>query len=232
MDRARLEALIQAQLDGELPAGERAELARLLLQDADARRLHDAFARTDRLLRDVPAAEPPPGLREAILAGSARMERPGSNRDRWTSRSTVRIAAAFLGGLLIVGLAYVARDGRAPGMELQGSLGAAGDTVSLQSEGVTVSASMRRDGDRHRIRIDAAAPMPCEVAVKFDPATTSYAGGAADAALTAAHGEVTVRVPTGRLSTVLEFSGAAPTTLELRADGRALGEARLLLSAP
>ena len=61
MERARLETLIQAQLDNELSAGERAELASLVLRDAEARRLHDEFQRTDRLLRDIPVAEPPPG---------------------------------------------------------------------------------------------------------------------------------------------------------------------------
>jgi anti-sigma factor RsiW len=68
----RLHELIQADLDGALSAAERAELARLLLQDPDARRLHGQLQRTDRLLRDIPADEPPAGLRDAVIAGSAR----------------------------------------------------------------------------------------------------------------------------------------------------------------
>jgi len=211
MDRARLQELIQDQLDGDLSAGGRAELARVLLQDAEARRLHDEFLRTDRLLREVPAAELPAGFREAVLAGTARSGQRGGSAGRWTSRSTVRIAAAFLGGLLIVGLVYVARDGRVPGPELQGSLVAAGGTVSLQAEGVAVDATLGSDGDRHRLEIDASAPMPCEVAVTFDPAATSFAGGAGDAVSAAANGEVSVPLPAGRRSVVLEFSGAAPT---------------------
>lgn len=230
MERARLETLIQAQLDGELPAAERAELARELLQDADARRLHDALARTDRLLREVPAAEPPAGLREAILAGTARTARSGGAAGRQASWSAYRIAAAFLGGLLIVGLAYVASDGRGPDAELQGSLAAAGRTASLRSQGVAIEASVQRDGDSTRLEIRASAPMPCEVRVKFDPAATSYAGSSGDAAATATDREVTVRLPAGRGVTVLEFSGAAPSTIELRAGGRPLGEARLPVS--
>jgi anti-sigma factor RsiW len=227
MERARLESLIHAQLDGELSAAERAELARELLQDADARRLHDDLARTDRLLREVPAADPPAGLREAILAGTARTAPPGRVAARPAFGSAYRIAAAFLGGLLIVGLAYVVSDGRGPATELQGSLGAAGTSVSLRSEGVAVDASLRRDGDTQRLEIRASAPRPCEVAVQFDPAATTFAG---DAASTAADGEVIVRLPAGRQATVLEFSGAAPLSLELRADGRTLGSARLPLS--
>lgn len=223
MERSRLEALIQAQLDGELPAAERAELARALLQDADARRLHDELVRTDRLLREIPAAEPPPGLREAILAGTA--------RPTGTSRfARYRIAAAFLGGLLIVGLALLARDGRGPSEDLQGSIAAAGRTVSLQSEGVLLEASLTRDGEKQRLEIRATAPMPCEVAVKFDPAATSVAGSPGEAAAATADGEITVRLPAGSPATVLEFSGAAPESLELRAGGRTLGEARLPVS--
>jgi anti-sigma factor RsiW len=52
----RLRDLIQADLDGALSAAERAELARLLLQDPEARRLHGQLQRTDQLLRDIPAA--------------------------------------------------------------------------------------------------------------------------------------------------------------------------------
>ena len=114
--------MIQAQLDGDLSAAERAELARVLLQDAGARRLHENYARTDRLLRDVPAAEPPPGMREAIVAGSVGTGRRSDTRvpRRWETAQ--RIAATFVGGLLIVGLAYVMSDVRAPGTELQGWL--------------------------------------------------------------------------------------------------------------
>ena len=227
MERARLESLIHAQLDGELPAAERAELARALLQDADARRLHDDLARVDRLLREVPVADPPRGLREAILAGTARTTAAAGNAARRASGSAYRIAAAFLGGLLIVGLAYVVSDVRGPASELQGSLGAAGTSVSITSEGVAVEASLRRDGDTQRLEIRATAPRPCEVAVQFDPALTSWTG---DAAASSADGEVIVRLPAGRQATVLEFSGAAPLSLELRADGRTLGSTRLPLS--
>jgi len=230
MDRTRLESLIQSQLDGELTAAERAELARELLQDADARRLHEALARTDRLLREVPAADPPPGLREAILAGAARLSPAGGVRARPAGGSAYRIAAAFLGGLLIVGLAYLVSDGRGPSSELQGSIGAAGDSVALKAQGVALEASLRRDGEKHRLEIRATAPTPCEVAVRFDPAATSYSGAEGDASATAAEGVVTVLLPAGRQAAVLEFSGAAPSTIELRAGGQMLGKARLPVS--
>ena len=51
----QLQELIQADLDGELSVTERAELARLLLQDPEARRLQNDFRRTDQLLREIAA---------------------------------------------------------------------------------------------------------------------------------------------------------------------------------
>jgi hypothetical protein len=243
MERARLEELIQAQLDGELSAAERAELARILLQDAGARRLHENYARTERLLREVPAAEPPPGLREAIVAGSVGTGRRSDTRAPRRWETAQRIAAAVAGGLLIVGLAYVMSDGHAPGTELQGSLQAgrgpevAGaeaqeSRASVQAEGITVEALLRRDGDRLQLDLHSAASMPVEVAVMFNPSTTSFAGHAAGASLTTADGELVVRLPAGREYTTVDFNGAAPLQLELRAGGRVLGTARFALNRP
>jgi hypothetical protein len=243
MERARLETLIQAQLDNELSAGERAELASLVLRDAEARRLHDEFQRTDRLLRDIPVAEPPPGLREAILARSARPERPDVIPDpgRWASAH--RIAATVVGGLLIVGLAYLVSDGRAPGEALQGSLQAgrgpelpgpaAGEArASLQASGIAVEAVLHRDGEALRLELGSAAAVPVEVAIRIDPRSTSFAGSAEGVSLASSGDEILVRLPAGRQRTTLDLSGAAPLLLELRAGGRVLNTATFALSAP
>ncbi len=233
MDRARLQALIQAQLDGELPAGDRAELARLLLQDGEARRLHDEFLGMDRLLRDVPAADAPPGLREAILAGSAQTVGAGS---RWWDASAYRVAAAIVAGLVIVGVAYFVRDGHAPATELQGSLQGARTAqqagLTLRAEGVTVNASLRRDGAGLRLQLGSTASVPCEVAVRIDPATTTFAGSGGDAHLARAGDQVTVQLAAGNQVNVLDFTGGAPIRLELRSGGRLLAEGRLSVSDP
>ncbi len=221
MDRTRLESLIQGELDGELPAAERAELAGVLLQDAEARRLRDDYGQLHGLLRGIAAAEPPSGLRQAILEGTA--ERPARN-------SGYRLAASFIGALMIAGLAYFAGYGRGSDTDLQGSMAAAPGAVSLRAAGIAVEASLQQDGDRHQLRIRASAPTPCEVVVRFDPGATTYTGNSGDGATTATEGRVTVRLPAGHPAQVLEFSGTAPSTLELHAGGRALGEARLTVS--
>jgi hypothetical protein len=236
MELARMLELIQAQLDGELPAGERAELARLVLQDAEARRLHDEFLGMERLLRAVPVAEPPAGLRQSILAGSGPPDRADDAGSRRWRASTYRVAAAIVGGLMIVGVAYLVRDGQAPGTELQGSMQGAGDprdaSLTLRAEGVAVNASLRRDGARLRLELGSSTDISCEIAVRIDPAKTTFAGSADEANLTTANDEVTIRLAAGRQVNVLDFSGAAPIRLELRSGGRLLAEGRLSVSDP
>ena len=227
MDKGQLQELIQADLDGELSVAERADLARLLLQDPEARRLHEEFRRTDRLLRDVAAAEPPPGLRAAILAGSTQSVRPGDSGRRQYGLPFYRMAAVILGGLLIVGLSFVLIDAHVPGADLQGSLIAPQGHLSLRAEGAEVSASLRRDGEKLRLELNSSTTIPCEIIARIDPATTTFVGKTGDAALTTASGQVTVAPATGSQAIVLDFSGAAPIQLELRAGGRLLGEGSL-----
>jgi hypothetical protein len=230
MDKGQLQELIQADLDGELSVAKRADLARLLLQDPLARRLHAEFRRTDQLLQNVAAAEPPPGLRADILAGSLQSARTGDSGQRRSGMPLYRIAAVILGGLLIAGLSYVLTDAHVPGTYLQGSLVAPQGHLSLRAEGAEVSASLRRDGETLRLELESSTTIPCEIVARIDPATTSFVGKTGDAALTAASGRVTVVPATGRHAVVLEFSGAAPIQLELRSDGRLLGEGSLSVS--
>ena len=226
-----IQELIQADLDGELSAAERAELARLLLRDPEARRLHEDFRQTDQLLRDIASAEPPPGLREAILAGPVgtvgRGDRPALRQGRWPA---YRAAAVILGGLLIVGLGLLARDADGPAKNLQGSLVAAQDRLSLRAEGIEVGASLQRSGDTLRLELDLSTTTACEVIARIDPATTTFVGQTGDVPVTAESDRVSVVPSIGHQAVVLEFSGAAPVRLELRSGGRLLGEGRLSIS--
>ena len=117
-----------------------------------------------------------------------------------------------------------------PGTNLQGSLIAPQGHLSLRAEGAEISASLRRDGERLRLELNSSTTIPCEIIAKIDPATTTFVGKTGDAALTAASGQVTVVPQTGSRKVVLDFSGAAPIQLELRAGGRLLGEGSLSVS--
>lgn len=228
MDKRPLEEMIQADLDGELVAAERAELARLLLRDPGARRLHDEFRQTDRLLRDIRAAEPPQSLRPAILAASAGSSGAAGAGQRQHAWPAYRVAAIILGTFLIVGLGFVLSSGDRPGKDLQGSLGVAlQGRVVLRSEGAEVSATLHREGEKLRLELAQSSIMPCEVIARIDPATMSLVGNRADAQASAASGQIRVPFEAGSRIVVLEFSGSAPIALELRAGGRLLGEGML-----
>ena len=61
--------LINAEIDGVLTGAQRAELNRLLLADPSVRALRDGLTRTCRTLDEMPRAEIPAGLHEAIVTG-------------------------------------------------------------------------------------------------------------------------------------------------------------------
>lgn len=240
MDSTRLHELIQSDLDGALSAAERAELARLLLQDPEARRLHAQFGRLDRLLRDIPLAEPPAGLRAAILAKPVMSSRPGSPRRVQRAWPLYGVAAALLGGMAIVGIGYLLSDDRTPGANLQGSVVAAGGTGTsaardhwtFQAEGVEASASLRRAGEGIRLELRLSATRPSEVIAGFDPATTSLVGKPAGVQLNPVSGQVVIRSEAGTRVFLLDFSRAAPIELQLRAGGQLLAQGTLSTVAP
>ena len=238
MDSGQLQDLIQADLDGELSVAERAELARLLLQDPEARQLQSEFRKTDQLLRDVAEAEPPSGLRAAILAGPVQSPSMGNSGRSQSNWPVYRIAAGILGGLLIVGLSYYLIDANVPRKDLQGSLGTAGgpemtvrmtpqDHLSMRADSVEVNASLRRNGQALRLELNSSATIPSELIARIDPAKTTFVGIPGDAHLTTASDQVTVQLATGSQFVVLDFSGAAPIRLELRSGGQLLGEGSL-----
>jgi hypothetical protein len=243
MDKGQLQELIQADLDGELSVAKRADLARLLLRDPEARRLHNEFRRTDQLLRDIASVEPPPGLRETILSGSAgsvSQANPGPRQYGWP---VYRVAAVILGGLLIMGLSYLLIDADVQKPELQGSVGAGmgpdttgtippQDHLSMRAEGAEVSASLQRNVQGLRLELHLSTTIPCEVIARIDPATTAILGSTGDAQLDTANGEATVQLATGSRVFVLDFSGAGPVQLQLRSGGRLLAEGRLSVSDP
>jgi len=59
--------LIHAELDGDLSSEQRADLARLLLADPQARALRDEFRSVCSRLDAVGQVEPPPQFKDSIL---------------------------------------------------------------------------------------------------------------------------------------------------------------------
>jgi hypothetical protein len=242
MDPTRLTDLIHAELDVELSAAERAELARLVLQDPDARRLQDELKRTHGLLGRVTQADPPAGLRTAILKALGLSEKAGASGSGDKGWSLYRLAAAVIGGLVVVGIGYNLLEAGQPGADLQGSLGAALPSVATQAavapdhanftgEGVQASASLHRGGQGLQLELELGGTVPYEVVARFDPAATSYAGPVDEAGLAIIDDAVTVQAQPGRRTRVLEFSATAPIRVQVRMGGHVLGEEELSLEA-
>ena len=63
--------LMNAEIDGAAGAQERAELDRLLEQDASLRDEFERLQRVSRLLAQMPAMEPPAGLAKSIMSKMA-----------------------------------------------------------------------------------------------------------------------------------------------------------------
>jgi len=88
--------LINTDIDGRLPAAQRAELSRILLADPEARALHRDLQRLQRELAAVTAEPAPAGLADSIMAAIPAVAsgggRPGAARP-W--RSAVALAVVL-----------------------------------------------------------------------------------------------------------------------------------------
>ena len=220
--------LIQKDLDGELSAAEKAELARLLLQDPELRRLRDELSRTDALLRAVPAAEPPAGLQAAILSAlglsSRGNERTSSSAAGW---GRYRLAAAVLGGVVVVGLGYRMISTQENLDGLKGSIvagtvaPAAADEVVLAVAGGDITARLFREGARTRLTLESSGLEPVEVIGQYDPASMAPQGDAS-ASPGSEPGRFNVVLSAADNSESYEFAGSGAVRLEVRAGGQRL----------
>jgi hypothetical protein len=181
IDQKYLE-LIQAEIDGELADHDRAELARFLLANPEARAVRDDLKRLCETLARVETAAPPPGLRTAILDSGRLPEgkpRSASRRGWWGSPQTLRFAAAVAGGLLVSALAFQIGLDRRSNLEVSqvagtmashdsvGSLDPV-DTVELALEQVNGSARLFHSQGGRVVEFNLQAKQPIDVVVVYD----------------------------------------------------------------
>jgi hypothetical protein len=182
--------LIQADVDGELPEQHRAELSRYLLASPEARGLRDELRQVCGALGQVPTAEPPPGLRDSILATIPRPA-PG------TAPSTVpmvrarfplyRVAAAFAGGLLVSAIAFQLGDDRGARLDVSQVAGtlasqdpvarsAPVDTVQVSLDQAEGTVSLFRSATMRVVEFDLAVQQPLDVVVVHDGQEAWFSG--------------------------------------------------------
>ena len=159
-------ALIHAEIDGELDAAGRAELARWVLADSEGRVLREELRRLCAALDALPAVDPPEGLRASVLA--ALPAAYGERRRSWTPswRYAALIAGVVVAGAVV--LQTVTGPGPAPS-EVSGTMSAPAatvlDTVQLANGPVSGHVSLYRDPSGLGLRFDLVASSPIDVLV-------------------------------------------------------------------
>lgn len=220
-DDPRLLELIQADLDGRLHGTDKAELARRLLADPAARRLHDELRRTDTLLREIPRAEPPDGLRSAIQGALGRSDHHRGGERVADGGVGFRLAAAIVAGLVVVGLGYGLLSDRRDAADLQGSIAQQAAAPLLADEAIllaangTVTARLFRERGQTRLVMESSGLVPVEVVGHYNEALLKLQAGAAPGEVP---GQFSVVLGAAGKSESIEFVGTGPITLEVRGD--------------
>jgi anti-sigma factor RsiW len=175
-DDPRLLELIQADLDGRLDGAEKAELARRLLADPAARRLHDELRQTDALLRDLPQAQPPDELTSAIRDSLGLSDHDRGGRRVADGGVGFRLAAAVVAGLVVVGLGYGLLSERRDTTDLQGSIAQSASAPVLVDEATltvgsgAVTVRLFREGSiRTRLTVESSGAGEVQVVGYYDP---------------------------------------------------------------
>jgi hypothetical protein len=218
-------ALIHAEIDGELDAHQRGELARRLLADPEVRAVRDELRRLCASLEQLPEVEPPAQLianiTRALPAATTPRRRSAGVQSRW------RIAAAVAGAIALGSLLFASLDGqKTGGAELAGTIAAPRtpvtlDTARLPEGPVSGEVSLYRDATGLGVALDVVASVPADAVIsggghtltvtgvgrKGAPSAVNLAGFGVDGPQTveltflsagAAVGHASLRVPAGR----------------------------------
>jgi hypothetical protein len=230
-DEQRLLELIHADLDGRLDRAGKAELAQRLLADPAARRLQDQLRQTDMLLKDIPQAAPPEGLRSAILEAAALSDHDRGGRREADGGVGFRLAAAVVAGLVVVGLGYGLLSERRDMADLQGSVvaGVAASARLGMGAGEVVTRVTGGDSSQ-RLVLESSGAASGSIFVRFDPQRiTCSSVGSQDGLSSPMPGQWVLAVTGETTRAALDCTGAGTVQLESRSDGKVLDTATIAL---
>ncbi len=214
-------ALIHAEIDGELDARQRGELARRLLADPDVRSVREQLQRLCALLDTAEAVEPPSQLRSTILDRLAQAPLP-LRRTHWPV-SRWRIAAIAAGVLVAAFVAFETVNTPGPATtELVGTIAANRgrttlDTVRLGTGPVAGRVSLYRDAAGLGLSVDLVSGTPVELLVASHGRTLRVK----------AVGSGTGPVRTSTSVALPGFGGSRSFDLTFLMSGRTVGRATL-----
>jgi len=159
-------ALIQAELDGQLDPQQRAELARRLLADPEARAMREDLQRLRAMLDGLEKVEPPAELKASVLSALPIAAAPG--RTLWPA-ARWRYAALIAGVLGAASLVYETVDGPGESGELAGTMAARRtltlDRVVLGAGPVSGNVRLYRDAGGLGLAFELASSAPVDVVV-------------------------------------------------------------------
>jgi hypothetical protein len=170
--------LIQADVDGELPAERRAELSRFLLANPEARALRAELVAVAGALGGLAPVEPPADLRERILAALPPPSRKTSGAGSTGFSSHFRWAAAIAVATLLGAVVFrIASDDRSATdlSKLSGTMASPPaaaptriDQVAVSLQQVRGTVSLLGSPQARIVEFDLAVDGPVEVVVEHD----------------------------------------------------------------
>jgi len=209
--------LINTDIDGRLPAAQRAELSRILLADPEARALHRDLQRLQRELAAVTAEPAPAGLADSIMAAIPAVAsgggRPGAARP-WRSAVALAVGAAVVAVVLHVGGLKEGLDGAAAVGTMAPGAGASAP-VTLDHPEISGSVRLSSGSGSLLVEIDVAPREDVEVtAVRADSSSSAFlrAGESGDRQ---------------RLALELPAGESGPVSVRFTSHGRIIDQIRL-----
>lgn len=167
----RLE-LLHAEIDGELDAHGRAELARALLADPETRALRDDLRRLTGRLDAIGQVEPPTELVGSVLRAlpPAKSMPARSGRSVGHGTGTWRYAAMLAGAIVAGTVLFRVTTGQlAPETEVAGTLAGSRATETLDSAsisgGATGRASLMRDTSGLQLAVELTSGGPVDLEI-------------------------------------------------------------------
>ncbi len=173
-------ALIHAEIDGELDGEQRAELARRLLSDSEARVLREDLRRLCQALDALDEVEPPGELRRSIL--DALPQSTPLRGHSWWSEPRIRYAAVIVAALTAGALVYeIVHGPQYAATGAAGTLTAAGgptvvDAVRLGEGPVSGRVSLYRERAGLGLRLELVANAPVDLLIAAGGRTLRVAG--------------------------------------------------------
>ena len=239
--------LINADIDGEISAAEKAELQALLRENAEGRALHDELSSLCGTLDRVEQEDPPPYMRHIIM-NSAPPNRTGEESPGFLqillATPALKYTATFAAGVFVtLSIVDSSQISNKTFDDVTGLVGTVANpvnstlasSITLSESDIVGKVSLRSAGSLLILDFDLVSADHIEVEADYTDKTIWFNGFAQleseGTTVSAGTGRVRLRMEEGkrRYAVYLQNEGGRNTTVSLRfmADGEVIHQARL-----